>query len=34
MNEEGKNKLKSLAEKLKLNVAKEMSNNGNPKEVI
>ncbi len=29
MNEEGKNKLKSLAEKLKLNVAKEMSNNGN-----
>ena len=29
MNEEGKNKLKSLAEKLKLNVAKEMSNSGN-----
>jgi hypothetical protein len=34
MNEEGKGKLKSLADMLKITVAKEMSNNGNSKEVI
>jgi ankyrin repeat protein len=33
MNEEGKCKLKSLADMLKITVAKEMSNNGNSKEI-